>query len=197
MKSQVVCGGTTGIVAGTQFTAAGVDFIACQVEAGEVIRLESTDGALAGAYEIAGVTDSGHLAVTGVRADEASGLSPVGSASGLTWRIVRYAAQGREAMREISRRLGLRPGCAGAAEGIEDVTEPETLRGASVFGTLALIFEALITETAETEILEIKAAYYRQRFEKAMEGARALVDTDGDGLGERDVRGGEIRLRRK
>jgi hypothetical protein len=77
------------------------------------------------------------------------------------------------------------------------VTEPETLRGASVFGTLALIFEALITETAETEILEIKAAYYRQRFEKAMEGARALVDTDGDGLGERDVRGGEIRLRRK
>ena len=45
LSSQMLCGGDNGIVAGTQFTAAGVDFIASQVQAGGVIWLESADGA--------------------------------------------------------------------------------------------------------------------------------------------------------
>lgn len=196
LKSQVVCGGTNGIVAGTQFTAAGADFAACAVEAGNVIWLQSADGAIAGAYEIAQVIDSGHLAVSVVRSDETQALVPVAAASGLTWRIVRYAAQAHEIEWEISRRLGLGPGCAGAAHSIEDVTDAEALRQASVFGTLALVFEALVTQAQETELLEVKAAYYRAKFERTMEGAKVTVDTSGDGTGDKCVEGGLIALKR-
>jgi hypothetical protein len=37
LSSQVLCGGANGIVAGTQFTASGVDFTSAQVAAGNVM----------------------------------------------------------------------------------------------------------------------------------------------------------------
>ena len=58
LSSQVVCSGTTGIVSGTQFATSGADFVASQVAAGHVIWLESTDGAIAGAFEIVSVEDA-------------------------------------------------------------------------------------------------------------------------------------------
>ena len=52
LSSQILCGGTNGIVSVSQFTASGVDFNAAQVAAGGVIYLESADGAIQGAFEI-------------------------------------------------------------------------------------------------------------------------------------------------
>ena len=66
LSSQVLCGGVNGIVAGTQFTASGVDFSAAQVAEGGVIYLASADGAIKGAFEIASVIDSTHLTASEV-----------------------------------------------------------------------------------------------------------------------------------
>lgn len=193
-KSQVVCEGTNGLVAGTQFAAAGADFSASAVEAGHVIWLQSVDESLAGAYEIAEVIDSGHLTITVLRSGDEQSLVPVGAESGLVWRIVRYAAQAYETLWEISRRLGLRPGCAGAANSIEDVTDSESLRQASVFGTLATIFETLKTGAQEPEMLEVKAAFYRAKFERAMAGVKVTIDVNADGTGGKGIEGGTVRL---
>ena len=38
LRSQVLCAGESGVVSGTQFTAAGVDFTASQIEGGEYGR---------------------------------------------------------------------------------------------------------------------------------------------------------------
>lgn len=192
LESQAVCGGTNGLVAGTQFTAAGVDFNACGVQAGDVLWLENADGSMAGAYEIAEVTDGGHLVVTVLRAEPGQAPMPVGAASGLTWRIASYRVQAAAVVQEISRRLGLRPGCADAKYGLEHAVYPETLRAASVFGVLAMIFEAAQTGAADRALFKEKAAYYRQQFEREMVRARVAVDTNGDGKADRVIECGNI-----
>ena len=55
LSSQVLCSVTNGLVAGTQFTASGMDFSASQVAAGHILWAESTDGAIKGAFEIVDV----------------------------------------------------------------------------------------------------------------------------------------------
>ncbi|MCE5187319.1 MAG: hypothetical protein LLF76_14465 [Planctomycetaceae bacterium] len=196
LRGQAVCGGANGIVAGTQFTAAGVDFAAARVAAGDVLWLQSADSTIAAAYEIDEVLDSGHLEVGVLRSEADEELVPVAAASGLTWRIVKYAVQAYETMWEMSRRLGLRPGCAGADHSVEDVVNAEALRQASIFGTLAMILEAVYTGAEGQEVVKEKAAAYRKRFEKAMEGLRVLLDTDGDGGADGTAEGGTITLKR-
>lgn len=197
LSSQVLCAGDSGIVAGTQFTASGVDFVASGVSVGGVIWLESTDGSINGAFEIADVIDGTHLTVSVVRADEEQAAIPVGSASGLTWRIVSYAPQGSEVMWRLSQRLGLSPGAAGADFGVDDIVNPEALRQTSVFGTLAMIFRALYEGADGQDILDIKGTYYRQRCDEAVNRIRVQLDTDGDGDTERTLRPDVICLVRK
>lgn len=196
LRSQEVCGGTDGLIMGTQFSAAMVDFVACRIMPGYILRLESADGTIAGNYEIAQVVDGGTLYVTVMRTSAADPLVPIGGMSGLTWRIVRYDLQAQEAMLQISARLGLRPGCAGADYGVENVTNPEALRQPSVFATLALIFEAMYAGAEGQQVLKEKAAHYRRRFDEAVERVTVLVDISGDGTADRAIRGGQLRLKR-
>ncbi len=196
LRSQTVCHGTDGMIMGTQFSAAMVDFVACRVAPGNVLRLESTNGTLAGSYEIAQVVDGGILRVTLMRTGDDEPLMPIGGMSGLTWRIVRYDVQAKEVMLQISANLGLRPGCPGADYGLENVTNPEALRQASVFGTLALVFEAMYAGAEGQEVLKEKAAHYRRRFSEAIERVKVLVDITGDGTADRTFRGGQLRLKR-
>lgn len=197
LSSQVLCGGDNGIVAGTQFTAAGVDFIASQVQAGGVVRLESTDGAIKGAFEIISVDDSGHLTVSVIRVSDEQVAIPIGSASGLTWRIVTYAPQGYEVLWQLSQRLGLSPGCSAADYSVADIVNAESLRQVSVFGILTLIFQSLYQGLDGQNVLDKKAECYRLRFSEAMARLRIKIDTDGDGDEERTVRPDMICLVRK
>jgi len=196
LRSQVVCAGTDGLVMGTQFSAALVDFTACRVAPGNVLRLESADGTVAGGYEIAEVVDSGSLRITVMRTSADDPLVPVGGMSGLRWRIVRYDLQAQETMRRISAVLGLRPGCAGADYGVENITNPEALRQASVFGTLALIFEAMYVGEDGQAVLREKADRYSRQFARALESLKVLVDVSGDGTPDCAIRGGQVLLKR-
>jgi hypothetical protein len=184
-------------VAGTQFTAAGVDFITSQVQAGGVIWIQSGDETIKGAFEIVDVIDSGHLTVSVVRINDEQAAIPVGSASGLTWRIVSYGLQGYEILWQLSQRLGLRPGCSASDYSVDEIVNAESLRQVSVFGVLDMIFQSLYRGLEGQDVLNEKAEHYRLQFDEAMGRLRVKIDLDGDGDAERTVRTDVICLVRK
>ena len=197
LSSQVLCGGDNGIVAGTQFTVAGVDFIASGVQPGGVIWLQSTDDTIKGAFEIVEVLDAGHLTVSVVRVNDQQSATPIGSASGLTWRIVTYAPQAYEVLWHLSQKLGLWPGCSTADYSIDDIVNADSLRQASVFGILMMIFQAQYEGADGQDVLDIKGQYYRLRFAEAIARVQVKIDTDEDGDAERTIQPGVICLVRK
>ncbi len=197
LSSQVLCGGTNGIVAGTQFTASGVDFTSAQVAAGNVIYLESADGAIQGAFEIVDVIDSTHLTVSVLRPSTSSGQAiPIGSASGLTWRIVSYGPQAYEVLWQLSQKLGLSPGCA-SEQSVDDIVSIEPLRQASVFGILVAVFEALYAGVDGQDVLVEKKEHYQWRYDRAVERLAVQVDTDGDGDVDKEIMPSVVQLTRK
>ena len=142
-SSQVLCGGTNGIVAGTQFTASGVDFNASGVTAGGVINLAAADGSIDGGFEVVSVIDSSHLTVSILRSDPAGSAIAIGSASGLTWSIKTYAPQISVAEMQLSHRLRCLPGWEAATVTLAELDNAEAVRLAglqtllgNVFGTL-------------------------------------------------------------
>jgi len=154
--SQVLCGGTNGIVAGTQFTASGVDFNASGVASGGVIWLTSNDGVIDGGFEIVSLIDSSHLTVSILRSDPAVGAIAVGSASGLTWSIKTYAPQISIAEMQLSHRLRCLPGWEAATLTLAELENAEAVRLAglqtllgNLFGTLYGTFPAYTAETAD------------------------------------------------
>lgn len=197
LSSQVLCCGSNGIVSGTQFTASGVDFVASQAAAGGVIWLESTDGAIAGAFEVVSVQDATHLTVSMIRASDTQAAIGVGAASELTWRIVSYGPQGYEVLWRMSQRLGLGPGASAAEYDVADIVNADSLRQASVFGVLAMVFESLYSGAEGQAVLREKAERYEWLYDEAMGRAKVLVDTDGDGDSERVVQPGVVCLVRK
>jgi len=196
LSSQVLYGGTNGIVAGTQFTASGVDFTAAQVAAGNVIWLESTDGVIKGAFEIVSVDDTTHLTVSVLRVSDTQAEIPVGSASGLTWRIVTYAPQACEVLWQLSQKLGLSPGCE-SEQSVEDIVNVEPLRQVSIFGILAAVFEALYTGAADQTVLVEKKEHYQWHYDKAVERLNIHIDTDSDGDVDKNIMPSSVQLLRK
>ena len=155
-SSQVLCGGTNGIVAGTQFTASGVDFNASGVAAGGVIYLASADGSIDGSFEIVSLIDSSHLTVSILRSDLAGSAIAVGSASGLTWSIKTYAPQISIAEMQLSHRLRCLPGWEAATITLAELDNAEAVKLAglqtllgNLFGTLYGTFPAYTAETAD------------------------------------------------
>jgi len=187
VTSQVLCSGSNGIVAGTQFTASGVDFSAAQVDAGHMVYLESTDGVIKGAFEVVECIDSTHLTVSVLRASTDQAAIPIGSASGLTWRIVTYAPQAYEMLFKISQKLDLSPGCPDAEHSVVDITNPSALRQASIFGILAAVFEALYTGDDGQTVLIEKKEQYQWQFGKAIERISMNIDTDDDGDADNSI----------
>jgi hypothetical protein len=196
LSSQVLCGGTNGIVAGTQFTASGVDFTAAQVAAGNVIYLESADGTIKGAFEIVSVNDATHLTVSILRVSSGQSAIPIGSGSGLTWRIVSYGPQAYEVLWQLSQKLGLSPGCT-SEQGVEDIVDVEPLRQASAFGILAAVFEALYTGTEGQTVLVDKKEHYQWHYGKAVERLSVQIDTDGDGDADKTMMPSVVKLVRE
>ncbi|MHC4883335.1 MAG: hypothetical protein ACYTCV_12195 [Planctomycetota bacterium] len=197
LSSQVLCSGSNGIVAGTQFTASGVDFTAAQIAAGHVIYLESTDGVIKGAFEVVETIESTHLTVSVLRASTGQAAIPIGSGSGLTWRIATYAPQAYEVLFGLSQKLGLSPGCPDAAYDVTDITNPDALRQASVFGILNSVFESLYAGLEGQSVLIEKKLHYADLFSGAIERLTVNIDTDGDGTADKSIQPAVVQLTRE
>lgn len=142
-SSQVLTGGTNGIVAGTQFTASGVDFIASGMAAGSVIWLTSADGSIDGGFEVVALIDSSHLTLSILRSDPAGDPIPVGSASGLTWSVKTYAPQIAAAEIVLSHRLRCLPGYPASEIALDEIDNPAAVKRAWLYQLLSDLFGAL------------------------------------------------------
>jgi hypothetical protein len=76
--------------------------------------------------------------------------------------------------------LGLSPGCPDAEHSVDDITNPDALRQASIFGILAAVFEALYTGAADQTVLVEKKEQYQWHYGKAVERLNVNIDTDAD-----------------
>lgn len=162
------CGGTNGIVAGTQFTAAGVDFDAWQIAAGNVIHLASVDLTINGVFEIVEVIDSGHLTVSQLRTSPTDPPIPAAAASGLTWAIKTLGPHIGQAELELSCRLRLKPGKPDAVYALSEVQNVEAVKHVLTALLLSRVFGSICTASGEADIwalYEKKRMWYQQQCE--------------------------------
>ncbi len=194
---QVLCAGDGGVLSGTAFVKAGEDFGAAGVQAGGVIYLRADDGSIDGVYEIVSVESAEQLTVSVLRGDEAAeAIAPPGG-EGLHYRVSTFEPQARQVGLELAEYVGIRPGRGEGAYGVEDVVDTAALRRASVFGVLAAVYVTLADGRREADGLLRKWEHYRRLYEEARQRCCVGIDADGDGVIEKRMAGGSVRLVRE
>jgi hypothetical protein len=186
--------GSDGATAGLTLTSASGYFLDARVAPGHVVRLVAADGVDLGCYEVLSVESQTALLATDVDrcADDSVDL-PVGSP--WTYTIDTFGAQAGEVRFELLARLGLESDRRGRDEEAW-ILDRRVLRRASVFATLAMIFEGQSGGNQEGLTLSAKAALYRGLYEKELAKIRVRLDRNGDGLAD-DMRApGSARLSR-
>jgi hypothetical protein len=195
---QVLCKGANGVLNGTAFTASGENFIGKGVTAGGVIYLQSLDGTMNAAYEIVSVNSATQLVVSIVRGDSEQAAIPVGNATGLIYRIATFGPQAVEAMVEITAWLGLRPGVAEAKYGTGDIFNIRSLHLLGVYRVMVMIFETLYGTNKDLDGIYLKKRdNYMALYNDILGRVRVALDSDGDGVTEKTITGGSVRLIRE
>lgn len=185
--------GGDGVLNGTTFIAAGGQFIAAGVQAGDVLYAASIDGVIDGCYEIVEVVSATQLVVSVLRGDEAQPPRPVGAGSNLIWRISTFAPQRALAERTLLDRLEL---TEEAVAGLDE-TGQWRLGAAMVSAALALIFESLDQQEDDDEVFGRKKETYQQALEASLVRLRLAFDIDGDGQPDATQRGDSVRMNRQ
>ena len=194
---QALCKGANGAVDGTIFTASGENFSGKGVSAGGVVFLQSLDGMIDAAYEIVSVDSATQLTISVVRSDPEQSPIPVGSGSGLIYRIITFAPQAAETLDEITGWFGLRPGLADSTYGTEDISDPTPLHLLSAYRVLAMIFGTLGGTEDEKKTYTQKCAYYMTLYKSTRDRTRITLDVEHDGVAEQIFLGGSVRLVRE
>lgn len=194
---QVLCSGANGVLAGTVFSAVGENFIGKGVAAGHVIVLQSLDGAINAAYEVVAAVTATQLEVSAVRADSEQPAIPVGTSSGLIYRIATFGPQAAIAAEEITARLGLRPGCPENTYGPEHIVDATPLRMVSVYRVLMMVFVTQAGTSDAGRTFAFRHDYYVTQYRNAFNRLRIAVDVERDGVPERMIVGGVVRCIRK
>jgi hypothetical protein len=195
---QVLCKGANGVLNGTTFTASGENFISKGVAGGGVIFLQSLDGMMNAAYEIVSVNSATQLVVSVVRGDCEQAAIPVGNATGLIYRIQTFTPQAVEAMVEITTWLGLRPGVAEAKYGVGDIYNIRSLHLLGVYRVMVMIFGTLYGTNEDLDSVYLKKRdNYMALYNELLGRIRVVLDSDGDGVAEQVITGGNVRLVRE
>jgi hypothetical protein len=133
-----------------------------------------------------------------VRGDSEQAAIPVGNASGLIYRVATFTPQAVEAMVEITTWLGLRPGVAEAKYGVGDIFNIRSLHLLGVYRVLVMIFGTLYGTEADTDkIYSLKRDYYQLLYNSMLQRIRIVLDSNGDGVAEKTIAGGSVRLVRE
>jgi hypothetical protein len=168
--------GASGVLSGTSFTVSGGTFQTVGVQAGHVIYIQSLDGMINGVYEIVAVVSNTVLTVSALRAETTDPSIPIGTGTGLIWRIITFAPQAVEAAFALSQRLGLKPGCPDSQYGFENLTNVSVLKQASVFTALAIIYGGMYGSGASEDniwaTLKAKQEYYTECADAAIQRCR-------------------------
>ena len=190
---QVLAAGTNGTLSGTTFTASGADFVSAQVSAGQVIYLQSADGALDGAYEIVSVDSATQLTISVVRADSDDDAVAPAAATDISYRISTFGPQASEVGFQLTEYFGIGPGNPESDYDAEDVLDTNVLKRASVFAVIASVY-AMLASKAKDENFWKKSLHYQKLFEKARERCRLSIDAGADGIADITKLGASVRL---
>ncbi len=134
---QVQASGTGAVLSGTTLTAGDANFTAAGIEAGGVIYLRSSDGALDGAYEIVSVDSATQLTVSVLRADTTAPAIAPPTGSEISYRISTLAPQATEAAFELTEHFGIQPGDPTSEVPVESIVSTEGLRRTSALAVIA------------------------------------------------------------
>ncbi len=176
--SQLLAGGTDGVVSGTTFTSASADFVAAGLDAGHVVLISDVP------VEVIEVVSSTELTVSLLRAHSDDPAVPPPAGTALTYGVRSFRPQLEMLHRQIMRAAGIEPD--GLGEPSDAPTVDEVLNGDEVamveaLGALEGIFASAASILADEPYLRLRAASYRDRFSSARQRARVRLDLDGDG----------------
>jgi hypothetical protein len=177
---QVLAMGTGGTLSGTTFTASGADFITAQVSASGVAYLQSVDGSLDGAYEIASVDSATQLGISVIRSNSTDPAVAPTAATDISYRISTFGPQMNEVGFQLTEYFGIRPGNPASEIDVEDILDTCVLRQASVFAVISSVY-AMLAGKAKDESFWRKSLYYQKLFAKAKARCRLSIDVGSDG----------------
>ena len=140
---QVLAAGSGGTLSGTTFAASGADFISASVTAGQVIYLQSADGAIDGAYEIVSVDSMTELTVSVIRTDPNDEPIAPPAATDISYRISTFGPQASETGFQLTEYFGIGPGNAVSNTNVEDILDTKALKRASVFAVISNVYAML------------------------------------------------------
>lgn len=191
---QVLSLGHDGQLESTVFSSATGNFITNAVQVGGVIYLKDPDGTLEGMYEITAVNSEMELTISVLRQSQSDAPVQVGLAADLYYRIGTYAPQSYDVMYELTQYFGIQPGNAESEYKAEDIYNKDVLRQASTHAVIAGVYATLASAADDADGYWKKSLYYQGLFEKARERCRLSIDQGNDGVSDRTIIGGSIRL---
>lgn len=182
-------GGGGASISGTTLTASAADFVGAGVAAGHVALVAGV------AHEVVERLSATTLTVSRLRADPVGApIAPPG-VTGAALVIATFGPQIRLIHDQVMRALGIEPtgalsgGGGGGASQEGAVTEASIVNGGALaeveaLGALHLILSGAAALVGEDSTMWAKAMEYRERFQEARRRAAAMLDTDGDGVGD-------------
>ncbi len=143
---------------------------------GHVLVLRSS-AADAVAAAVSQVTDTNTLEL----ASPPEGLAAM---SNLSVMARTFAAQAQHVNGQLLRAIGIEVDDPACTLNAASVVSTGLMRRLEVLGTLALAYQAAAGPIGGDDEYADRAVGYRTRFNRALESARVLIDTDGDGLAD-------------
>lgn len=162
---------------GTTLTARGMDFAGAGVDAGWVVVVDGV------AAEVVARVGTGALTISRPRASSGDAPLPLVPGSGLSVRVMTFRPQLGVVHEQALTALGLG---AGSGSGLEasSVLNPAALTRVEALGALHLVFSGAAALVGYDSVLWQKAQMYLSRYAAERHRVSAIVDLDGDGVGD-------------
>jgi hypothetical protein len=179
-----------GSASGVTLTSASADFVSAQVDAGAVVLVGGV------AHEVLARIDASTLAVSLPRTHTNDPGIPSGDGTGLDVVVQTFSPQSGLVHDGLLRFIGI-----DTDDPDPDLTESAVLSLSlmarlEALGTLEMVYSGAASLVGDNDTLLMKAGEYRRRFRQACAGATLSLDTDGDGLADKRLSLGTIRLTR-
>jgi phosphohistidine swiveling domain-containing protein len=181
---------TDGSVTGTTLTSAAADFVTAQVDQGSVLLIGGT------AYEVLARIDANTLTISLPRSSTDDPAIPGGDGALLGVTARTFAPQAELVHDGLLQMIGIEPEDPDAEITESAILSLSRLAQVEAVGTLERVYSGAASLIGDNETLLMKAGEYRRRFREACASTTVLLDTNGDGLPERRVRLGTVRLTR-
>ncbi|MBN2377369.1 MAG: hypothetical protein JXD22_13280 [Sedimentisphaerales bacterium] len=192
---QTLCEGDDGELNGTTFTSSTGAFESCGLSSGKVIYLNDND-AINGCYEIVSVDSATQLTVSVLRADGEEGLIAPPSGSGIGYRVSSFDPQAQEVACNLLSYFGIKVNGDETEVTAANVLANDALRQASAYAVMSVVFAGCAYGEDDECGFWQKSLHYQKLFDRARSRALVELDLDGDALGDRDLSGGSVRLKR-